>query len=98
MERDAGKDIRLYRLQKWISDEYDRVNRKEKNLLAKEQGMFLLSDYAGIFLEFFRDAICYGYLLLQLTQGMDLGGEVLMWILPPCVRDAYGQWDSCGRD
>lgn len=77
MERDAGKDIRLYHLQKWISDEYDRVNREEKNLLTKEQGMFLLSDYTGICLELFRDAICYGYLLFQLTQGMDLAAFTL---------------------
>lgn len=76
-QRSAGKDIRLYRLQKWICGHYDRVNQKEKKLLANEQGMFLLSDYTGIALEFFRDAICYGYLLTRLAQGMDLASFTL---------------------
>ena len=110
MERDAGKDIRLYHLQKWISDEYDRVNREEKNLLTKEQGMFLLSDYTGICLELFRDAICYGYLLFQLTQGMDLAAFTLalgmvrgistqmrlsFWILTQCWHMAIPLKQNC---
>ena len=77
LERHAGKDIRLYRLQPWISGRYDEANKREKNLIRKEQLMFLVSDYTGIFLEFFRDAVCYGYLLLQLAQGMDLAAFTL---------------------
>lgn len=73
----AGKDIRLYQLQDWLSKEYQRVNRAYQKLVAKERYGFFASDLMGLALQFVRDGVCYLYFMELLKQGMEVSEFVL---------------------
>lgn len=66
----AGKDIRLYQLQGWLSNVYQKANKKYQALLLKEKCAYFSNDLFGLLLQLGRDAVCYGYLLKSLQNGM----------------------------
>lgn len=73
----AGKDIRLYQLNKLILRVYENANQRIKKLKIKIQSMYYLNDVAGIVLRFLRDGVCYGYLIYLLVHGMEVSHFVL---------------------
>lgn len=76
-EPSVGKDIRLYQLQGWLSDLYRRVNKSHRRLLTRIQAHYFASDLLGLFLQFARDGICYGYMIYLLKNGMEVSRFVL---------------------
>lgn len=76
-ETNAGKDIRLYQLQNWLSGWYQKVNKKYQHLLSKERNRYFANDLFGLILQLVRDAVCYGYLIYLLQHGMAVSKFVL---------------------
>ena len=73
----AGKDIRLYQLKDWLTRNYVAVNQKYRKLVAKEKRHYFANDLFGLFLQLGRDAVCYGYFIYQLKNGMAVSQFVL---------------------
>ena len=73
----TGKDIRLYQLQSWLGNAYEKANKKYQKLVAKERGHYFANDLFGLTLQALRDMICYTYLIGQLKQGMAASDFVL---------------------
>lgn len=73
----AGKDIRLYQLNKLIEGIYKSSNLTLKKIKLKIRGVYYISDVVGIVLRFLRDGVCYGYLIYLLMHGLDVSYFVL---------------------
>lgn len=73
----VGKDIRIYQLKDWLISYYKRANKQYQNILAKEKTCYFANDLFGLILQFFRDAVCYGYLMTSLKNGMPVAQFVL---------------------
>lgn len=84
----SGKDVRLYQLQKWLIPLYEKHNRDHQKQAAKNQSVYFLADFVGLLLVFFRDAVCYGYLLYLLIQGMGIS-EFVLYL---GIVGGYGNW------
>lgn len=86
----SGKDIRLYRLSDWLNQIFIKKNAEMIGLLKQERAYFYLYDAAGLILQFIRDGVCYGYLLFQLSQGLDAS----MFVFYLGLVSGYGTWFS----
>ncbi len=73
----AGKDIRLYQLDKIISRVYGSANNKLKRIKTKVRGIYYVNDIVEIVLKFLRDGCCYGYLIYLLIHGLSVSDFVL---------------------
>ena len=83
-----GKDIRLYQLQRWLTPLFERYNRAYQRQDGKTKGYYLLYDLVGLVLSLLRDAVCYGYLIYLLTQGMNIS-EFVLYL---GIVSGYGNW------
>lgn len=72
----AGKDIRLYQLQDWLSKKYKEANKKYQTIVGKERIRYFANDLIGLFLQLLRDGVCYIYLIRLLIEGMDISSFV----------------------
>lgn len=72
----AGKDIRLYQLQDWLSKKYQEANKKYQILIGKERMRYFANDLVGLFLQLVRDGVCYIYLIKLLIEGMNVSSFV----------------------
>lgn len=73
----VGKDVRLYQLGNWLSGRYRDANKKYRQLVAKEKGVYYVHDLLGVAFQFIRDVVCYGYLIHLLRNGMPVSQFVL---------------------
>lgn len=73
----AGKDIRMYQLNRLIDRVYDKTNRSLRNIKMKIQGAYYANDVVEVILKFVRDAVCYGYLIYLLMNGLKVSYFVL---------------------
>ncbi len=83
-----GKDVRLFQLQKWLTELFVKYNKDYQKQLAKNERLFYLYDFVGLTLNLIRDGVCYGYLVYLLTQGM----QVSEFVLYIGVVSGYGNW------
>ena len=84
----AGKDVRLYQLQNWLTGLFEKYNREYQKQETKTKGLYFLYDLVGLVLALLRDGICYGYLIYLLTQGMDIS-EFVLYL---GVIGGFGSW------
>ena len=84
----AGKDIRLYQLNWLIQKIYRKANLKLRKIKTKINGVYYVNDVVEIVLRFFRDAVCYGYLIYLLMHGM----EVSLFVLYLGIISGLGDW------
>ncbi|SHK74619.1 ATP-binding cassette, subfamily B [Anaerocolumna jejuensis DSM 15929] len=73
----AGKDIRLYQLDKLIGRVYAAANNRLKKIKGKIRGVYYVNDIVEILLKFLRDGLCYGYLIYLLMHGLPVSDFVL---------------------
>ena len=73
----AGKDIRLYQMQEWLSSHYLRANKAYQKLIARERSGYFANSLLGLVLQLGRDAVCYWYLICSLQEGMPVSQFVL---------------------
>lgn len=70
-DRANAKDIRLFGLQPWLGDVWERVIRLFSDYLRRRELHYLWIDGADLVLTFARDGIAYAYLIwLALTEGL----------------------------
>lgn len=84
----AGKDVRLYQLNKLINRVYRTANLRLKKIKMKIRSYYYLNDVVGIVLRFLRDALCYGYLIYLLIHGL----EVSYFVLYLGVVSGFATW------
>lgn len=73
----AGKDIRLYQLNRLINRVYSAANNRLKKIKAKIRGIYYVNDMVEVLLQFLRDGLCYGYLIYLLLHGLLVSDFVL---------------------
>lgn len=70
-DRANAKDIRLFGLQPWLGEVWERVIRLFSDYLRRRELHYLWIDGADLVLTFARDGIAYAYLIgLALTEGL----------------------------
>ena len=70
-DRANAKDIRLFGLQPWLGDVWERVVRLFSDYVRRRELHYLWIDGADLVLTFARDGIAYAYLIgLALTEGL----------------------------
>lgn len=76
-EAKSAKDIRSYQLADWFHNKNqsycDKIVQVNYERHKREFGIQAIGRFAMLS----RDVICYGYLIYQMTQGMDLGSFTL---------------------
>jgi len=73
----AGKDIRLYGLNGWLSAVYRRANDQRMAIIRRQNSFYMLYDTVGLLLQLGQDAACYIYLLRRVMAGMSAADFVL---------------------
>lgn len=73
----TGKDIRLYRMKNWLTNEYQKANSKYQKIVAKEKLGYFANDLGCLFLQILRDGCCYYFFIQQLQAGMQVAEFVL---------------------
>ena len=76
----AGKDIRLYRLQKLFIRKYEESLKEMDRLFGKIHFWYQVRGVFGGFLTFARNGILYGVLLYFLTGGRISASELVYYI------------------
>lgn len=65
----GGKDIRIYRMQKWLMDIKDRLLKEYMGFIAKIQNKKLLSAFTNVVTILLRDGFAYVYLIIMTLRG-----------------------------
>ena len=84
----SGKDIRLFSLRGWLMEIYENQLKNYKTLVRKERIVYFLYDLLGLGLQLVRDIACYGYLLNQIYNGMNIS-EFMIFL---GVVSGFGNW------
>jgi len=84
----SGKDIRLFSLYGWLMEIYENQLKNYKMLVRKERTVYFLYDLLGLGLQLVRDIACYGYLLNQIYNGMNIS-EFMIFL---GVVSGFGTW------
>ncbi len=87
-EKAEGKDIRLFSLRGWLMQIYEHQMGELKTLVRKERYAYFAYDMLGLSLQLVRDITCYGYLFMQLKNGMDVS-EFMVYL---GVVSGFSSW------
>ncbi|MGN0507387.1 MAG: ABC transporter ATP-binding protein [Lachnospiraceae bacterium] len=82
-----GKDIRLYRMKRWFSEEFQNIIGKLAGADQREQNQYLAARMTERVLALFRDAFVYAYLIWQMAQG---NMEVSAFLLYAGIAAGFG--------
>lgn len=77
LDNKIGKDVRIYRMQKWFSDKFSFLREKIMFYNNKKQTNNFKAQSIGLLAGIFRDVICYGYLVYRVTKGLSISDFVL---------------------
>lgn len=72
-----GKDVRIYKMQKWFSDKFRFLREKIMFYNNKREVNNFKAQGIGLLAGLFRDVICYGYLVYRVTKGLSISDFVL---------------------
>lgn len=76
---DQAKDMKIYRADSFFSELYERLIQKKTGLVGKIQKRYMGVGLFGSVLSVLRDAICYFYLIYQLsTSAITIGDFVFL--------------------
>lgn len=73
----AAKDIRLYQMQDWLRTVFRRTNKQYTRIRSRIGIGYFLYNIVEQFLQLFREGVIYGYLIYQISQGMNASMAVL---------------------
>ena len=68
----GGKDIRVFGLDKWLTQKYEGAIRKSRKLSLKKNMLVYLAKASETTFDAVRNLICYVYLMMLLKQGMSV--------------------------
>ncbi len=83
-----GKDIRLYKIEKWFVDLFYELIGKRLNWYRKDYSRQFLAQCLERFSTLVRDVVVYGYLLMKVFNGMPID----TFILYLGVISGFGAW------
>lgn len=78
LDQKGAKDIRIYRMQKWLLEEFDTLRKKALELQNKSAVYYLLFDHLERILACLRDALVYGTFLWMMYQGKMSGEQFII--------------------
>ncbi|MEG0177254.1 ABC transporter ATP-binding protein [Anaerorhabdus sp.] len=67
----AAKDIRIYELGNWLLGKHHQASKKLYEGNKRIKLNYFRYEFIGIIIQFIRDILCYGYLIIQLKNGLD---------------------------
>ena len=73
----AAKDIRLYQMQDWLKAVFRRTNRQYTRIRSRIGVGYFLYNIVEQLLQLIREAVIYGYLIYQISQGLNASLAVL---------------------
>ena len=83
-----GKDIRLYQIEKWFIKTFHKLIKNRLNWNGKEIIRKFSAQSVDRVMSLVRDISCYGYLIYQITQGMDIS----QFVLYLGIIGGFNQW------
>lgn len=72
LEIKHGKDIRMYKIQHWFDKCFQSLLKDRLRWLRKEGVRTFNEQWMDRLITVVRDVVCYGYLIFQMTKGMDI--------------------------
>ena len=73
----VAKDIRLYQMQDWLKAVFRRTNRQYTRIRSRIGVGYFLYNIVEQLLQLIREAVIYGYLIYQISQGLNASLAVL---------------------
>lgn len=67
----SAKDIRIFELQPWLLDKFNDYSVAHNQYTKKIRNRYFSVDFIASVLHLLRDLLCYGYLIIQLKNGLD---------------------------
>ncbi len=64
-----GKDIRLYRMDRWLMGAFEKAIDRFTRLRGKGRAAYMAAGLFGKGLSFLKNLLIYGFLILQMAQG-----------------------------
>lgn len=77
LDNKIGKDVRIYKMQKWFSDKFSFLSGKIMFYNNKKHTNNFKAQSIGLLSGILRDIICYGYLVYRVTKGLSISDFVL---------------------
>ena len=74
-----GKDIRLYRMDRWLLGAFEKVIDRFTELRGKGKAAYMAAGLFGKGLSFLKNLLIYGFLILQMAQGRMTAAEFLVY-------------------
>ena len=74
-----GKDIRLYRMDRWLLGAFEKVIDRFTELRGKGKAAYMAAGLFGKGLSFLKNLLIYGFLILQMAQGRMSVAEFLIY-------------------
>ncbi len=74
-----GKDIRLYRMDRWLLGAFEKVINRFTELRGKGKAAYMAAGLFGKGLSFMKNLLIYGFLILQMVQGRMTVAEFLIY-------------------
>lgn len=69
IDHENGKDIRMYRMQKWFQRAFDEILDRCAYVSNKRKNPLLVAGFVSSLIMLCRDGVLYGYLILQMIYG-----------------------------
>lgn len=77
LDSKIGKDVRIYKMQKWFAEKFDFLRSKSMFYVNRRKSNEFKAQSIGFLAGVARDIICYGYLIYKVTQGLSISDFVL---------------------
>lgn len=77
LDNKIGKDVRIYKMQKWFSNKFKVLNSKHIEYISQKESNNFKAQIIGLLSGILRDIICYGYLIYKVTRGLPISDFVL---------------------
>ena len=85
----GAKDIRIFGLQSWLEELYEKALNGYTAFQKKAQGVYIWASVADLLLAFLRNAVAYGYLIALVLQN---GLGVAEFLLYFTAVGGFGGW------
>lgn len=77
IDNKIGKDGRIYSIKQWLEQQFAFMNEKIHCYEKKIQKNIEIAEFIGVFGNFIKNVICYGYLVYRMMHGMSISQFVL---------------------
>lgn len=91
----AGKDIRLYQMQDWLTGVYRKTNKRFNKINARISRGYIYYNVVEQILQLIREVLIYGSLIYQISQGMNASLAVLYLGSATEFADRFYDFSTC---